>query len=303
MPIAIRLLICPMLAAGMLFASGCNTGSEEEFQTFSTEDAARVELERQARNERRAADEAKAAEAESSADILDGGDTSSVVLIAARTAAQAAVEPAGLLPESITDAEVDVSSAAEAGTAADSLDESGSANDEELLAAATPMEVAARKAAEAVQAVPEKREIQLLVPERSFAVEGPDGAIRVSYDDFDLLKVLNMEPVPADAVDHFPQWLLNLDGKRVRVRGFMYPTFQESGLRGFTLARDNQICCFGRNPKIYDLVEVTLADGVTTDYIQGRPFDVVGIFHIRPEADGDQLWQLYQMDEAIVIDE
>lgn len=167
----------------------------------------------------------------------------------------------------------------------------------------TPLAMAAARAASEVQGEPIIRTIQLLVPERSFSVEGPDDAIRISFDDFDLLKVLNMEPVPVDAVDHFPDWLKNLDGKRVRVRGFMYPTFQETDIPAFVLARDNQICCFGRNPKIYDLVEVTLAPGVTTGYIQGRPFDVVGIFHISPEADGDELWQLYQMTDAIVIDE
>lgn len=146
------------------------------------------------------------------------------------------------------------------------------------------------------------REIKLLVPEKTFSAEGPEGALRISYDDLDLLKVLNMEPVPEDAVSHFPRWLSELDGERVRVRGFMYPTFQESGLTGFVLARDNQICCFGRNPKIYDLIEVSMRDGVTTNYIQGRPFDVVGVFHIRPDADEGELYQLYQIDDAIVVD-
>ncbi|MGD9854621.1 MAG: hypothetical protein AB7U20_06680 [Planctomycetaceae bacterium] len=152
------------------------------------------------------------------------------------------------------------------------------------------------------QAPIEHREIKLLVPEKTFNTEGPANALRVSYDDLDLLKVLNMEPVPEDAVSHFPGWLSGLDGQRVRIRGFMYPTFQESGLSGFVLARDNQICCFGRNPKIYDLVEVSMRDGVTTDYIQGRPFDVAGVFHIRPDSDQGELYELYQIDDAVVID-
>ena len=47
----------------------------------------------------------------------------------------------------------------------------------------------------------ETREIKLLVEKPDFRQE--KGAARVSYDDLDLLKVLNMEPVPTDAVSHF----------------------------------------------------------------------------------------------------
>lgn len=145
-----------------------------------------------------------------------------------------------------------------------------------------------------------QREIKLLVKAPSFRKE--DGAIRVSYDDVDLLKVLNMEPVPADAVSHFPEWLANLDGKQIRIRGFMYPPFRETDIEGFVLARDNQICCFGRNPKIYDLIAVTMKKGVTTDYILNRPFDVVGTFHIRPDVEDGEWYNLYEITDAIVID-
>jgi hypothetical protein len=57
-----------------------------------------------------------------------------------------------------------------------------------------------------------------------------------------------------------------------------------------------------RNPKIYDIFSVALRPGVTTDYIQNRPFDVVGVFHIRPEEVEGELFNLYEMDDAHVID-
>ena len=96
-----------------------------------------------------------------------------------------------------------------------------------------------------------------------------------------------------------PKWLKDLDGKRVRVRGFMFPSFEDTNIRGFTLARDNQICCFGRNPLVYDLVDVFMRKGESTDYIQNRPFDVIGVFHI-----GDSIipGELYSLDDAVVID-
>ncbi|MBQ18862.1 MAG: hypothetical protein CMJ65_17280 [Planctomycetaceae bacterium] len=155
------------------------------------------------------------------------------------------------------------------------------------------------KPAVATPADPVPRKIKLLVKQRAFKVEGPAEAWRISFDDFDLLKVLNMDPVPDDASKHMPDWLKQLDGKRIRVRGFMYPTFQDP-VSAFVLARDNQICCFGRNPKIYDLVRVAMRDGETSAYIQNRPFDVVGRFHIAGKVEDGKL--LYSLDDAIVID-
>ena len=135
---------------------------------------------------------------------------------------------------------------------------------------------------------------------RTFSVEGPENAIRISFDDFDLLKVMNLDPVPPDAVGKLPKWLKELDGKRVRVRGFMYPPFQDTGIRGFVLARDNQICCFGRTPKEYDLVDTFLRKDVTTNYIQNRPFDVVGIFRIKSEI--EKFTAMYELEDAVVIE-
>ncbi len=145
------------------------------------------------------------------------------------------------------------------------------------------------------------RNIELLVAQREFTAEGPEGALRVSFDDLDLLKVLNMEPVPEDAVRHFPTWLKALDGQRIRVRGFMYPTFESTGITQFVLARDNQICCFGRNPKVYDLVSIDMRAGKSTDYIQNRPFDVVGTFRIDLLAEGGKPLGLYWLEDAVVL--
>ena len=50
-------------------------------------------------------------------------------------------------------------------------------------------------------AAPVENKIELLIPEKSFRRERGTDAVRVSYDDIDLLKVLNMEPVPPNAVE------------------------------------------------------------------------------------------------------
>ncbi|MFO1004967.1 MAG: hypothetical protein U0929_03335 [Planctomycetaceae bacterium] len=145
-------------------------------------------------------------------------------------------------------------------------------------------------------------EIKLLVPEKEFQVEGPEGAIRVSFDDVDLLKVLNAEPVPIDIEKHLPAWLSGLNGKMVRIRGWMYPPNQETDIPAFIFVRDNQICCFGRMAKIYDKFGVRLREGVTTNYIQGRPFDVVGQMVVKSIVLNGELFFLYKINDAIIID-
>jgi hypothetical protein len=148
----------------------------------------------------------------------------------------------------------------------------------------------------------ETRKIELLIPEKRLRKERGTSAVRVSFDDIDLLKVLNMEPVPVDAVEYFPEWLKALDGKPVRIRGYMYPTFESTGLKSFAFVRDTGICCFQRKPKIYDIIGITMAEGVTADYMELRPFDVEGIFHIDPQVDANDLSRLYHIDNARVLE-
>lgn len=154
-----------------------------------------------------------------------------------------------------------------------------------------------------VAAVPAgPREPTLLIPEKSFRKEGD--ALRVTYDDIDLLKVLNMEPVTPNAPELFPQWLKNLEGQRIRIRGYMRPGELSENIPFFVLARDTQACCFGPNTKAYDIIPVIMRDGVTTDYIHLQPFDVVGEFHIGVEMDfanPDKVEFLYRIEDAVLI--
>jgi len=152
-------------------------------------------------------------------------------------------------------------------------------------------------------AVSPPNQIELLIKEKKFQTEPKTGALRVSFDDLDLLKVLNMEPVVENADELMPDWLKELDGKAIRIRGFMYPTYETEGIERFVLARDNQICCFGRDPKIYDLVQVDMKSGKTTNYIPAtRAFDVVGIFRIKMLAEEGKPYGLYLIEQAAVID-
>jgi hypothetical protein len=139
--------------------------------------------------------------------------------------------------------------------------------------------------------------------ERTFAVEGPDGALRVGFDDLDLLKVLKMDPVTPDCAEKMPEWLKGLNGRTVRIRGYMKPGLLLTGIPQFMCVRDTGLCCFGPKGKIYDMIAVTLKGGTTTDYIELRPFDVVGKFRIEVlQLDDDgTIYGLYYIDDAVIL--
>jgi hypothetical protein len=168
-----------------------------------------------------------------------------------------------------------------------------------LLADSRPADSAATEpvdAAPAAASAPVARD-------RVFTEEGPEGALRIGYDDLDLLKILKMDPVTPDCVEKMPGWLLALKGKTVRIRGFMKPGLLLSGIPQFMLVRDTGLCCFGPKGKIYDMIAVTLKPGTTTEYIELRPFDVVGTFRIellQLEEDGT-IFGLYYIDDAVIL--
>lgn len=138
---------------------------------------------------------------------------------------------------------------------------------------------------------------------RTFRPEGAEQALRITYDDLDLLKWLQMDPVTPDCVEKMPEWLRGLNGKKVRLRGFMKPHEISTGFRRFIFVKDTGLCCFGPAGKIYDLIQVTLLKGTTTDYIELTPFDVIGTFRIQVVAldDTQEVYELFHIDDAKIV--
>ncbi|MBS0264014.1 MAG: hypothetical protein JSS02_18910 [Planctomycetes bacterium] len=140
------------------------------------------------------------------------------------------------------------------------------------------------------------------LPARHFVVEGPGDALRIGFDDLDLLKIINMEPVTSDCVEKMPPWLRALDGKHVRIRGYMKPSGVDSEIPEFVFVRSTDLCCFGPKGKVYHLIAVKLKPKTTTDYIELKPFDVVGKFRIeKVELDDGLIFLLYHIDDAAII--
>jgi hypothetical protein len=70
-----------------------------------------------------------------------------------------------------------------------------------------------------------------------------------------------------------------LERQRVRIRGYILPSFQQSGLTQFVLVRDNQECCFGPGAALHDCVVVRMRPGRSAEF-SIRPVAVVGLFRV-----------------------
>ena len=90
-----------------------------------------------------------------------------------------------------------------------------------------------------------------------YLTELPEGYERVS---FFALKAESGKPDTPTAR------ALELNGKRVFIKGYMYPDGQSARIEKFILVPDLGTCCFGGQPKITHMIEVTLDGASGIDY-------------------------------------
>jgi hypothetical protein len=96
-----------------------------------------------------------------------------------------------------------------------------------------------------------------------YLTECPEGYARVSFYE------LQPDPVRHPDLPVSPR-ALELNGKKVFIKGYVYPDGQRSGIKQFVLIPDMGTCCFGGQPKLTDMVEVTLADPLRIRYSYQR---------------------------------
>ena len=112
-----------------------------------------------------------------------------------------------------------------------------------------------------------------------YATEVPEGYERMTFT--------QMKPDEKQEAKHvfIPPEVLEMDGKRVFIKGYMRPSSQSFGLDSFLLVRDNNQCCFGdlAEVKYYDQVQVEMQGGRKADYSRGV-FRMGGILKVNPAA-------------------
>lgn len=107
-----------------------------------------------------------------------------------------------------------------------------------------------------------------------YATEVPDGYERISFEQLQPNPMTPQLPIPLSA--------LELDGKRVFVKGYVHPGVERrKGIKQFILVPDMKTCCFGGQPELTDMIEVTLQDPHRVDYSFARR-KLAGVLRVSP---------------------
>jgi hypothetical protein len=125
------------------------------------------------------------------------------------------------------------------------------------------------------------------------AAEVPTGYAPIDYS--------LLQPGPNDPPNFIPPEAKALEGKKVFIKGYVYPGLRSEGITQFLLVRDNGTCCFGGNPKITDRIQVQLSDQKGFNYTRSV-FPIAGIFHVTPPSQAVDANGIvfYHLDEAIL---
>jgi hypothetical protein len=79
-----------------------------------------------------------------------------------------------------------------------------------------------------------------------------------------------LQPIPERPELPVPPQAIALNGQKIFVKGYVYPDGQGSGIKKFVLVPDLGTCCFGGQPKLTDMIEVTLRDPLRVSYSRRR---------------------------------
>ena len=79
--------------------------------------------------------------------------------------------------------------------------------------------------------------------------------------------------------DMLTKEIVALEGQLVRIRGYMLPSFQQSGIKKFVLVRDNMECCYGPGAALYDCVIIEMQGTASAEFTV-RPMAVEGVFKV-----------------------
>lgn len=107
----------------------------------------------------------------------------------------------------------------------------------------------------------------------------------------------NPEKLPtAPGTIFIPDNVQALDGKRVRLTGYMLPIKLENGLvKDFLLLRNQMMCCFGRQPAPNEWVVVRMK-GAGVSSKMDTPLSLFGILHVGELFENKIFEGLYELD-------
>ena len=106
-----------------------------------------------------------------------------------------------------------------------------------------------------------------------YLTEVPEGYQRISFADL-------QPPRTSKPPMGIPQLPVELNGERVFVKGYVHPGVSNLGeIKTFILVPDMGTCCFGGQPKLTDMIEVTITGKRGVRYAR-RKRKLAGTFHV-----------------------
>jgi len=107
------------------------------------------------------------------------------------------------------------------------------------------------------------------------------------------------------SLSEIPQAIRALDGKRIRIRGYMYPPFQDTGLSRFIMIGETKGRGYNWNANLKYVpvacyIPVTMAADNTASYIEQKPMLIEGVFRIHAESRDGRIVCIYHIDLATV---
>jgi hypothetical protein len=128
-----------------------------------------------------------------------------------------------------------------------------------------------------------------------YATEVPEGYDRLSFS-----WLAKQAPYYEDGKLKLADTVLDLDGKQVFVKGYIYPGRQTTGITQFVFLKDTGQCCFGGQPKLSDMILVDMQGEKTVDHDpinnQYRQYSVAGVFRAEPILQDGEVRQLYRLE-------
>lgn len=126
-----------------------------------------------------------------------------------------------------------------------------------------------------------------------YFTEVPEGYERISYS--------ALQPDDTDPPGEIPAWAKAIDGKKVFIKGYIYPPpGSPVFVNEFLLVRDKGDCCFGGNPKVTDRILVNIPPPDKLEFTTGI-HSLAGTFRVQPglskDAEGE-IWYRLEADQA-----
>lgn len=138
--------------------------------------------------------------------------------------------------------------------------------------------------------------VKVATPKEPAATLAPARIVDQTFDDIKF----DIEPDAPFDRSMLTDKVRDLDGKRIRIRGYILPTAQQRGIKQFVLVRDNQECCFGPGAALYDCILVRMQGDKSAEF-SVRPVAVEGEFKVEEFYGPDEKpLAIYRLDGEAV---